>query len=207
MSFYGILFTILLLLLLLRVFVLKGRETSLDNEEFKKLPKGEALAVLKDRLLSAPTRANLRNLADFCGNVGIHMERAGYEGLLKEQAAISKYQDALARDNELFEREAKWLDSLPPPELAEAEAALDRGERGKFRTLMLTASLRFYSDEKIEEALAQVEEEFPEAGNLLKGYEELKAAREASPADEASLKELRAKRNAWVRSVEAMIAQ
>lgn len=207
MSFYGILFTILLVLLLLRVFVLKGRETSLDNEEFKKLPKGEALAVLKDRLLSAPTRANLRNLADFCGNVGIHMERAGYEGLLKEQAAISKYHDALARDNELFEREAKWLDSLPPPELAEAEAALDRGERGKFRTLMLTAVLRFYSDEKIEEALAQVAEEFPEAGSLLKGYEELKAAREASPADEASLKELRAKRNAWVRSVEAIIAQ
>lgn len=205
MSFYGVLFTVLLALLLLRVLVLKGRAMSLENEEFKKLPKGAALAVLKERLLTVPSRANLQTLAAFCGNVGVPINKEAYEPLLREQAAISKFPDALARDNELFEREAEWLDSLEPPELAEAAAARARGELQKFKALALTAALRFYSDQKIEATLALVAEEFPEAGALLAGYRELKLAREASPADEASLKALRAQRDAWERSVEEAI--
>lgn len=205
MGFYGVLFTVLLALLLLRAFVLKGRAQSLNSEEFRRLPKGAALAVLKDRLLNAPTRANLGNLAEFCGNVGLPVDKAAYEPLMREQNTISKFPDALARDSALFEREAEWLDTLTPPELTEAEAALARGEKQKFKAEALTAALRFYSDAKIEETLALVAGEFPEASALLAGYRELELARDSSPADEASLRALRARRDAWERSVEEAI--
>ena len=60
------LFTIAIILILLRIFWLKIKDTNMKGEGFKRLPPKDQLAVLKECLLNNPTNGNLQNLKDFC---------------------------------------------------------------------------------------------------------------------------------------------
>lgn len=197
MNATAIIFSLVLLLIFFRIFMLKARANRLDNPHFRALPKEAALAVLKDCLLSAPTETNLQNLVTFAGELGQDIDPAPYRLFIEEQLRLSSKPNALAEDNELFAKEATFLDTITPPELIVAQKAKEQGNTQEFIERSLEAVTRFYSDEKIEETLEQLLPEFPKAKEMLQGYRELKEARELSLADEESLKILRAKRDAW----------
>lgn len=205
MNFAAIIFTIVILLILFRVFMLKARANRLDHPAFRALPKEAGLAVLKDRLLSSPTESNLQNLVTFAAELGLTANADSYRPLMQEQINLSAKPDALAEDNILFEKEAAFLDSITPPEITMAHTAKQNGNTQEFIALSLEAALRFYSDEKIEETLRALTAEFPKAAELLQGYEDLKQAREASLADEESLKTLRARRDSWEASINDLL--
>ena len=106
------LFTLLMVLLLLRVFWLKIKAASAQGENFKRLPPKDQLAVLKECLLNNPTEGNLQNLKDFAEKNALNLDTDSYRAFLKKQLELSKRKDALAEDNELFSEEAKWMDQI-----------------------------------------------------------------------------------------------
>lgn len=201
MNTAAIIFSIVIALILFRVFMLKARANRLDSPAFRALPKDAALAVLKDRLLNNPTESNLQNLVAFAAELGQTIDANDYRPLLQEQIKLSDRPDALAEDNELFAKEAAFLDSITPPEIESAAIAKNEGKINEYIELSLQAIERFYSDEKIEETLTALIPDFAKAEELLKSYQELKKARDESLADEESLKILREKRDTWQASL------
>lgn len=201
MNTAAIIFSIVIALILFRVFMLKARANRLDNPAFRTLPKDAALAVLKDRLLNSPTESNLQNLVAFAAELGQTIDANDYRPLLQEQIKLSDRPDALVEDNELFTKEAAFLDSITPPEIESAAIAKNEGKTNEYIELSLQAIERFYSDEKIEETLTTLIPDFQKAEELLKSYQELKKARDESLADEESLKILREKRDTWQASL------
>lgn len=201
MNTAAIIFSIVILLILFRAFMLKARANRLDSPAFRALPKDAALAVLKDRLLNSPTEGNLQNLVTFAAELGQSIDANDYRPLLQEQIKLSDRPDALAEDNELFAKEAAFLDSITPPEIESAAIAKNEGKTEEYITLSLQAIERFYSDEKIESTLETLIPVYPKASEILEGYRKLKDARDKSLADEESLKKLREMRNAWEESL------
>lgn len=203
----AIIFTLLLALLLFRAFVLHLRATDLDNPRFQALPRESRLAILKERVLEAPSEKNLNNLGAFLLAEGIHVDMESYRPLLAEQLRISRQENAIALDNDLYIREAEWMDKISPFEFEIARKQKEDGNIDEFIRTYLQGVLRYYSDEKIEEALQNLTPDFPQAAEMLNAYRQLKALRDSSPADEISIEKLAQAKKEWMVSLLHFISE
>ena len=191
------LFTIVAVLIILRILWLRLKAASAHNESFKRLPQKDQLAVLKECLLNNPTDGNLANLKGFLQKTGSDLDVESYRPYIKKQLELSKRKDALAEDNELFAAEATWLDQIRPLEFKEAEKAHSENRTGDYLSLTIEGIARLYSDEAILKELKTLEKQYPKAKQLAQGYLELMALRDESGADDDSLEKLRKAKNAW----------
>ena len=203
----AIIFTLLLALLLFRAFVLHLRATDLDNPRFQSLPRESRLAILKERILESPSEKNLNNLGAFLLAEGIHVDMESYRPLLAEQLRISRQENAIALDNDLYIREAEWMDKISPFEFEIARKQKEDGNIDEFIRTYLQGVLRYYSDEKIEEALQNLTPDFPQAAEMLNAYRQLKALRDSSPADEISIEKLAQVKKEWMESLLHFISE
>lgn len=190
-------FTILLALVLLRVFWVKLKASNAHSENFKNLAPKDKLAVLKECLLNNPTEANLQNLAKFAAEQKLDLDAESYRPFMKAQLELRGKPNAIEEDNELFVKEAAWLDQIRPLEFAEAEQLKSDGEQDKFIAATLEGTARLYSDKAIFEALETLREVYPKATSLSESYSKLVELREQSGADEKSLEILRKAKDAW----------
>ena len=203
----AIIFTLLLALLLFRAFLLHLRATDLDNPRFQALPRESRLAILKERILESPSEKNLNNLGAFLLAEGIHVDMESYRPLLAEQLRISRQENAIALDNDLYIREAEWMDKISPFEFEIARKQKEDGNIDEFIRTYLQGVLRYYSDEKIEEALQNLTPDFPQAAEMLNAYRQLKALRDSSPADEISIEKLAQVKKEWMESLLHFISE
>lgn len=197
----AILFTIVLALVLFRAFILRRRETELDNENFVNLPREVKLAILKERVLETPSEKNLQNLGLFLKSEGIEADIESYRPLLADQLRLGREENAIALDNDLYAKESEWMDRIEPFEFADARRLKDSGDSEGFVKAYLRGVLRYYSDEKIENSLEKLIPEHDVAKKLLDDYRTLKALRDSSGADEASIEKLAQAKEKWVAEV------
>ena len=191
------LFTLLMVLLLLRVFWLKIKAASAQGENFKRLPPKDQLAVLKECLLNNPTEGNLQNLKDFARKNALNLDVESYRPFLKKQLELSRRKDALAEDNELFTAEAEWIDQIKPLEFEEAKQAKQENRYEDYILRTLEGIAKLYSDKAILSELAALVQDYPKAKQIAQGYCDLMDLRDRSGADDESLKKLRATKEAW----------
>lgn len=197
----AILFTVAIALILLRVFVLHLRETDLDNKTFVKLPKEVQLAILKERVLETPSERQLENLGIYLEKAGCSVNIETYRPLLAEQLRISRDANAIELDNALYAKESAWMDQIEPFEFAMARAKKSEGDTETFVKLYLQGVLRYYSDEKIEDALKALIPEHAPAEKMLADYRALKVLRDESGADDASIEKLSRAKELWAKSL------
>ena len=191
------LFTLLMVLLLLRVFWLKIKAASAQGENFKRLPPKDQLAVLKECLLNNPTEGNLQNLKDFARKNALNLDTESYRPFLKKQLELSRRKDALVEDNELFTAEAEWIDQIKPLEFEEAKQAKQENKQEDYILRTLEGIAKLYSDKAILSELAALVQDYPKAKQIAQGYCDLMDLRDRSGADDESLKKLRATKEAW----------
>ena len=141
------LFTIVMVLVLLRIFWLKVKAASAQGENFKRLPPTDQLAVLKECLLNNPTAGNLQNLKEFAVKNNLDLDTESYRPYLNKQLELSRKKDALAEDNELFSAEARWMDQIRPLEFEDAKQAKAENRTEDFILRTLEGIARLYSDE------------------------------------------------------------
>lgn len=177
--------------------MLRIKANSLKAESFKNLPPKDKLAVLKECLLNTPAESYLQNLAEFCKKNDIDVNIDEYRPFIAKQRALAKKKEALAEDNELFEEEARWMDSIYPLEFAEAEKAWQDNDDALAIKRSVEGIARLYSDKAVREALQKLSPRYPKAEVILEGYKKLIAARDESLADDESLKKLRKIRDDW----------
>ena len=194
---FSTLFTIVIALVLLRIFWLKIKDVSLKSESFKNLPAKDQLSVLKECLLNNPTTTNLQNLKDFTEKKGINLDVESYRPFLKKQQDLSRRKDALAEDNELFTAEAEWIDQIKPLEFEEAKQAKQENRHEDYILRTLEGIAKLYSDKAILSELAALVQDYPKAKQIAQGYSDLMDLRDRSGADDESLKKLRATKEAW----------
>ena len=194
---FSTLFTIIIALVLLRIFWLKIKDVSMQSESFKKLPPKDQLSVLKECLLNNPTETNLKNLKEFSEKQGIVLDIESYRPFIKKQQELTRRKDALAEDNELFTAEAEWVDKILPLEFEEAKAAKQENRHEDFILHSLEGVARLYSDGAILSELEALVQDYPKAKELAQGYRELMELRDSSGADDESLKKLRAAKESW----------
>jgi len=197
----AILFTLVIVLILFRAFVLHLRATDLDNEKFVVLPREVKLAILKERVLETPSEKALKNLETFLKSEGIEVDIESYRPLYTEQLQLSGKENAIALDNDLYTREAAWMDTIEPFEFAEALRLKKAGQAEESFRTYLQGVLRYYSDEKIEKSLETILSDYPAAQKMLDDYRALKKLRDESLADEASIEKLANAKEAWAREV------
>jgi hypothetical protein len=159
------------------------------------------MAVLKECLLSTPTRANLENLAEFAKEHGFDVDTAPYLKFIERHMQNAWGKNAIAEDNEIYTAESAWVDDIRPLEFAEAEKARADGDMETFVRCSLEGVSRLYSDEAIMAELGKLVPHYPKAKSLIEGYRDLIAARDASEADDKSLETLRKKRDAWMKDL------
>jgi len=191
------LFTIAIVLVLLRVFWLRIKAAGTQNQHFKNLPPKDQLAVLKECLLNNPTERNFQNLKRFIFERNLDLDMEPYRSYMKIQLELSKRKDALVEDDELYAQESRFMDQMEPLEFEEAREALQAGDKETFITRNLEGISRLYSDEAIEKALEELSPTYPKAEKLLDGYRKLIQIRDESAADDKSLEALRKTRDQW----------
>ena len=191
------LFTIVMTLVLLRIFWLKIKDVSMKSESFKRLPAKDQLSVLKECLLNNPTTTNLQNLKEFADKQGANIDIESYRPFLKKQQELSSRKDALAEDNELFTAESEWIDKIRPLEFEEAKLAKQEKRFDDYILHSLEGVARLYSDEAILNELETLVQDYPKAKQLAQGYRELMNLRDHSGADDESLKKLRSAKESW----------
>jgi len=191
------LFTIVMTLVLLRIFWLKIKDVSMKSESFKRLPAKDQLSVLKECLLNNPTTTNLQNLKEFADKQGANIDIESYRPFLKKQQELSSRKDALAEDNELFTAESEWIDKIRPLEFEEAKLAKQEKRFEDYILHSLEGVARLYSDEAILNELETLVQDYPKAKQLAQGYRELMDLRDHSGADDESLKKLRSAKESW----------
>ena len=191
------LFTIVMTLILLRIFWLKIKDVSMKSESFKKLPAKDQLSVLKECLLNNPTTTNLQNLKEFAQKYSVEIDVESYRPFLKKQLELSRRKDALAEDNELFAAEAEWIDKILPLEFEEAKLAKQENRHEDYILHSLEGVARLYSDQAILNELEALVQDYPKAKQLAQGYRELMDLRDSSGADDESLKKLRNAKESW----------
>lgn len=191
------LFTIVMVLVLLRIFWLKVKAASAQGENFKRLPPKDQLAVLKECLLNNPTVGNLQNLKEFAVKNNLDLDTESYRPYLNKQLELSKKKDALAEDNELFSAEARWMDQIRPLEFEDAKQAKAENRTEDFILRTLEGIARLYSDESILNELELLVAEYPKAHKLAEDYRKLMELRDQSGADDESLKKLRNAKETW----------
>ena len=197
----AILFTLAIALILFRAFVLHLRSTDLDNEKFVVLPREVKLAILKERVLETPSEKSLRNLETFLKSEGIEVDMESYRPLYTEQLKLSGKENAIALDNDLYTREAAWMDAIEPFEFAEALTLKEEGKTEESIQTYLQGVLRYYSDEKIESSLEAILPDYPAAQKMLDDYKALEVLRDESLADEASIEKLAKAKEAWAKEL------
>ena len=146
--FWTVLFTILIAFIVVRAAVLHRRENSTVTDEFTRLPPEVKLAVLKERLLETPSMENLGNLDSFCKAENLPFDAGAYRPLLQEQLRTAGEENAIALDEDIYEKETRVLDAIPPLEFTRAKAEQEKGNEAGRRALVLEGILRCYSDEK-----------------------------------------------------------
>lgn len=191
------LFTIAIILILLRVFWLRIKASGTQNENFKTLPAKDQLAVLKECLLNNPSERNFQNLKRFISEKNLDLDMETYRPYMKTQLELSKRKDALEEDNELYAQESRFMDQMEPLEFEEAREAKKTGDQETYITRSLEGIYRLYSDEAIEKALKELSPDYPKAELLLEGYRKLTQIRDESAADDKSLEALRKIRDQW----------
>lgn len=194
---WNLIFVIVIMLILLRALWLHIKASNAKTESFKALVPKDKLAVLKECLLNNPVEANLQNLAEFCKSQEIEIDIDAYRPFFAKQLALSKKKDAIAEDNELFEQESIWIDTILPLEFKEADEARAAGDEKLALERTLEGISRLYSDQAIEKSLKNMESYYAKASSLLKSYENLVKVRDESGADDKSLEKLRKQRDAW----------
>lgn len=197
----AILFTLAIALILFRAFVLHLRSTDLDNEKFVVLPREVKLAILKERVLETPSEKSLNNLETFLKSEGIEVDMESYRPLYTEQLKLSGKENAIALDNDLYTREAAWMDAIEPIEFAEALKLKEEGKTEESIRTYLQGVLRYYSDEKIESSLEAIRPDYPAAQKMLDDYKALEVLRDESLADEASIEKLAKAKEAWAKEL------
>lgn len=195
------LFTIVMVLVLLRIFWLKVKAASAQGENFKRLPPKDQLAVLKECLLNNPTAGNLQNLKEFAVKNNLDLDTESYRPYLNKQLELSRKKDALAEDNELFSAEARWMDQIRPLEFEDAKQAKAENRTEDFILRTLEGIARLYSDESILNELELLVAEYPKARKLAEDYRKLMELRDQSGADDESLKKLRNAKETWEKSL------
>ena len=191
------LFTILMVLVLLRIFWLKVKAASAQGENFKHLPPKDQLAVLKECLLNNPTVGNLQNLKEFAEKNNLDLDAESYRPYLNKQLELSRKKDALAEDNELFSAEAKWMDQIRPLEFEDAKQARTENRKADYILHSLEGIARLYSDDSILNELELLVDGYPKASKLADDYRKLMELRDQSGADDESLKKLRTVKENW----------
>ena len=194
---FSTLFTIVIALVLLRIFWLKIKDVSMKSESFKNLPAKDQLSVLKECLLNNPTATNLQNLKEFTEKQGINLDIESYRPFLKKQQDLSRRKDALAEDNELFTAESEWIDQIKPLEFEEAKLAKQENRHEDYILRSLEGIAKLYSDKSILSELEALVQDYPKAEQIAQGYRDLMDLRDNSSADDESLKKLRAAKESW----------
>ena len=194
---FSTLFTIVIALVLLRIFWLKIKDVSMKSESFKNLPAKDQLSVLKECLLNNPTATNLQNLKEFTEKQGINLDIESYRPFLKKQQDLSRRKDALAEDNELFTAESEWIDQIKPLEFEEAKLAKQENRHEDYILRSLEGIAKLYSDKSILSELEALVQDYPKAEQIAQGYRDLMDLRDNSSVDDESLKKLRAAKESW----------
>lgn len=197
----AIVFTLIIALILFRAFVLHLRSTDLDNDKFVGLPREVKLAILKERVLETPSEKALCNLETFLKSEGIEVDMEVYRPMYAEQLRISREDNAIALDDELYAREAAWMDKIEPFEFAEALKLKKEGKKEEFVQTYLQGVLRYYSDEKIEGSLEALLPDYPDAQAMLDEYKALEELRDSSGADESSIEKLAKAKDSWAKKL------
>ena len=190
--------TLLFVLLFIRIFWAHVKANNANTQAFKNLPPKDKLAVLKECLLNNPTETNLQNLANFIKETGSDLDVRSYMPLMKRQLALADKKGNLAEWDKLYTEQCDWVDQIRPLEFNEAKVAREAGDIETYIIRSLEGVSRLYSDGAIEEALRQLESDYPKAQKLLSGYMQLVDACSESGADDKSLEALRKKRDAWI---------
>lgn len=190
--------TLLFVLLFIRIFWAHVKANNANTQAFKNLPPKDKLAVLKECLLNNPTETNLQNLANFIKETGSDLDVRSYMPLMKRQLALADKKGNLAEWDKLYTEQCDWVDQIRPLEFNEAKIAREAGDIETYIIRSLEGVSRLYSDGAIEEALRQLESDYPKAQKLLSGYMQLVDACSESGADDKSLEALRKKRDAWI---------
>lgn len=190
--------TLLFVLLFIRIFWAHVKANNANTQAFKNLPPKDKLAVLKECLLNNPTETNLQNLANFIKETGSDLDVRSYMPLMKRQLALADKKGNLAEWDKLYTEQCDWVDQIRPLEFNEAKIAREAGDIETYIIRNLEGVSRLYSDGAIEEALRQLESDYPKAQKLLSGYMLLVDACSESGADDKSLEALRKKRDAWI---------
>ncbi len=198
---FSTLFTIIIALVLLRIFWLKIKDVSMQSESFKRLPPKDQLAVLKECLLNNPTETNLQNLKEFAEKNSIILDTESYRPFLKKQQELSRRKDALVEDNELFTAESEWVDKIRPLEFEQAKIAKQENRPEDYLLHSLEGIARLYSDNAILNELDALVQDYPKAEQLAQGYRQLMELRDTSGADDESLKKLRNAKESWEKSL------
>ncbi len=195
---WTLIITLLFVLLFIRIFWAHVKANNANTQAFKNLPPKDKLAVLKECLLNNPTETNLQNLANFIKETGSDLDVRSYMPLMKRQLALADKKGNLAEWDKLYTEQCDWVDQIRPLEFNEAKVAREAGDIETYIIRNLEGVSRLYSDGAIEEALRQLESDYPKAQKLLSGYMQLVDACSESGADDKSLEALRKKRDAWI---------
>lgn len=191
------LFTLIMVLVILRILWLRLKAANSHSESFKRLPPKDQLAILKECLLNNPAEVNLKNLEEFGQRQGLNLDIQSYRPFMDKQRELSKKKNALAEDNELFTEESRWIDNIRPLEFDEAIEAKNKGDTRGYIAATLEGIARLYSDEAITASLEELKTDYPKAVTLLEKYRELTELRDQSLADDDSLEKLRKAKQSW----------
>lgn len=195
---WTILFTIVIAVILLRVFWLHVKANSAKTESFQKLDAKDKMAVLKECLLNNPADSNLQNLKEFCDEQGLSFDVEGYRPFIKKQLDLANARANYVECDALYVEECALIDQLKPMEFAEAEEAKRQGDQATYITRSLEGISRLYSDNAIENALTVLIPSYSKAQKLLESYQDLAKNCNESSAEDDALEKLRKQRDTWM---------
>lgn len=194
---WSIIFFIVIVLLLLRVFWLRVKAHSTQTDSFQNLPPEDQLAILKECLLNNPTETNLQNLSKFLQSANSTLSAEDYRPFMKTQNTLLGKKNAIQEDNELYAKETEWLDQITPIEFEKAEKAKASGDKQQYVEKSIEGIARLYSDDAILQRLEELKPDYPFAETLIADYKSLMETRDESGADDASLEKLKKLKAAW----------
>jgi len=140
-----------------------------------------SLAILKENLLENSNEYALRKLKDFAASQNLTVP--------SEEYPLGKAKD-ISLDDDVFLRQAAWLDSLTP---------LEFKDEPQTEKTLVNGILRLYSDDAIFNVLEELAQKFPseKQQKLEQGYRTLCQHRDSSKADYDSLEKLRMEKEKW----------
>lgn len=195
---WSLLFVIVIVLLLLRVFWLHVKANSAKTASFQRLAPKDKMAVLKECLLNNPTQGNIDNLKEFCDSQNLEFDAEGYRPFIKKQLELAVRRANYVECDALYVEECKFIDKLAPMEFAEASKSRSEGDSKGYIAHSLEGISRLYSDNAILDALEALKPDYAKAEKLQTSYQELVRSCNEDGADEKALEKLRKKRDAWV---------